>query len=421
MLDFGFVTAPAAGAARCSASTRCCACGGSTWPTASRSRSSRCGAREQLGADLSRADVERSRRSTSCSPCALGGATQTIARRSGVDAPTPSCSGCRPGRRCCAASGSPRDVDGQPGAAERARLPGHRTEFVVDLPQADRSWRPAASASSSSTVRLWPKRWHAETWVCSIRGHVTPAARAARLRPEDRELGVDLPDGRRFSRCFRCDLWVEGAPPAPGQEGCEVIPPLAELHLPRRGQPLRDAIILRVIAIDRGLHALLFGLLAVALLVLDTRLFDLQSFARDAADRLDGVAADTGPHASHDVLSRELHRLANLQRSTVTALALVAAAYAAIGAVEAVGLWLERRWAEYLTVVATAGFLPFEIRELLDRVTLIRIGALVVNVAILVYLVYSKRLFGVRGGAHALHEQIDWDEILAPPRGPMVS
>jgi uncharacterized membrane protein (DUF2068 family) len=130
------------------------------------------------------------------------------------------------------------------------------------------------------------------------------------------------------------------------------------------------------------------------------------------------VASNTGPHASHDVLSRELHRLADLDKTTVTVLAITATAYAVIEGIEAVGLWLERRWAEYLTVVATAGFLPFEIRELLDRVTVLRLGALVVNVAILVWLVYSKRLFGVRGGAAALHEQIDWDAVLAPPIPP---
>ena len=63
--------------------------------------------------------------------------------------------------------------------------------------------------------------------------------------------------------------------------------------------------------------------------------------------------------------------------------------------VEAVGLWRERRWAEYLTALATAGFLPLEVHELLKRVTILRVSALVVNVAILVYLVYAKRLFGV--------------------------
>jgi uncharacterized membrane protein (DUF2068 family) len=264
-------------------------------------------------------------------------------------------------------------------------------------------------------MRLWPKDWHAETWICSIRGHAVPARRVARLRSEDRELGVDTVDGRRLSRCLRCDVWVEGLPPAPGQADADVLPPLAELRKPRRGHPLADAILLRLIAINRGVHAVIFGLLAIALVVLDTRLFDLQSYARDAVDRLDGVADSTAPAGSHDVLSRELHRLLDLDKGTVTVLAGTALVYCVIEGVEAYGLWRERRWAEYLTVVATTGFLPFEIHELLDRVTLLRIGALVVNVAILAWLVWSKHLFGVRGGHATLQESIDWDEILSPP------
>jgi uncharacterized membrane protein (DUF2068 family) len=265
-------------------------------------------------------------------------------------------------------------------------------------------------------MRLWPRKWHTETWVCSVRGHVTPAAQAAELRPEDRELGVDLENGRRLSRCLRCDAWLEGFRPGPEEEAAYgTLPALHELDLPRRGRPLRDAVIIRLIAIDRAFHSVVFTLLATALFFLDTKYFDVESYAKDAADRLDGVANNTGPHTSHDVLSRELHRLANLNRTTVTTLAVTAAAYAVIEGVEAVGLWLERRWAEYLTVVATAGFLPFEIRELLDRVTILRVVALVVNLAILIWLLYSKRLFGLRGGVAAMHEQIDWDEVLAPP------
>jgi uncharacterized membrane protein (DUF2068 family) len=267
-------------------------------------------------------------------------------------------------------------------------------------------------------VRLWPRHWNVETLVCAARGHVTPAARALELRPEDRELGTESADGRRYSRCLRCDTWTEGFAPAADEASFAVVPPIEQLDLPRRGEPLHDAILLRVIAIDRGIHSVIFGLLAVALTVIDTKLFDLQSFARDAADRLDGVASNTGPHASHDVLSKELHRIADLHQGTVTTLALTAAAYAIVEGVEAVGLWKERRWAEYLTVVATAGFLPFEIHELLDKVSVFRIGALVVNVAILVYLVWNKRLFGVRGGPVALHERIDWNGVLAPPTPP---
>lgn len=251
-----------------------------------------------------------------------------------------------------------------------------------------------------------------------MREHVAPAADVTQLAPEDRELGYDGDDGRRYARCLRCDVWVEGFAPAGGDATWDTLPPLEQLALPRRGRPLEDAIVLRLIAIDRGFHSVVFGLLAAALFLVDTKLFDLQSFARSAADRLDGVASNTGPHGSHDLLSKELHKIADLNRGTVTALAITAVLYCIVEGVEAVGLWKERRWAEYLTVVATAGFLPYEVYELLDRVSVIRVGALVVNVGILVYLIYAKRLFGLRGGEAALHEQIDWAAVLAAPTPP---
>src|SRR5690349_8633910 len=100
-------------------------------------------------------------------------------------------------------------------------------------------------------MRLVPRRWHNEGWVCSIKGHVVPALGAARLRPEDATIGVDLEDGTRVSRCLRCDLWMRTAPPAAGTAAYDVVPPLTDIELPRRGKPLEDAIFLRLIAIDK--------------------------------------------------------------------------------------------------------------------------------------------------------------------------
>ena len=79
----------------------------------------------------------------------------------------------------------------------------------------------------------------------------------------------------------------------------------------------------------------------------------------------------------------------------------VIAAYAGLEGVEAVGLWYGKRWAEYLTFVATIVFVPYEIHELIKSVTALKVVALIINVAIAVYLLYAKRLFGLRGGGRA--------------------
>ena len=69
--------------------------------------------------------------------------------------------------------------------------------------------------------------------------------------------------------------------------------------------------------------------------------------------------------------------------------------------VEAIGLWLGQRWAEYLTFVATVVFVPYEIYELTKSVTALKVLTLVINLAIAVYLLFAKRLFGLRGGGRA--------------------
>jgi hypothetical protein len=55
------------------------------------------------------------------------------------------------------------------------------------------------------------------------------------------------------------------------------------------------------------------------------------------------------------------------------------------------GLWKGKRWAEYLTVIATSTLIPFEVYDLARRLTMVRAAALVVNVAPVLYLAYRIR------------------------------
>jgi uncharacterized membrane protein (DUF2068 family) len=61
-------------------------------------------------------------------------------------------------------------------------------------------------------------------------------------------------------------------------------------------------------------------------------------------------------------------------------------AYATLGSVEGIGLYLEKAWAEYLTLLITASFLPFEIFEVYRRLTLMRSSLLIINVMVFLYL-----------------------------------
>lgn len=65
---------------------------------------------------------------------------------------------------------------------------------------------------------------------------------------------------------------------------------------------------------------------------------------------------------------------------------------------EDVGLWLERSWAAHLTVISTSLLLPFEPYEVIDRVSIVRIGVLLLSLVIVLYLVSQLKL-------HAMHSR----------------
>ncbi len=101
-----------------------------------------------------------------------------------------------------------------------------------------------------------------------------------------------------------------------------------------------------------------------------------------------------------------------LDQRTLTWLAVGAAAYAVVVALEAIALWALKRWGEYFAMVATCAGIPYEIYELVAKVTALRLTAFVVNVALVVYLVLSKRLFGARGGKKAYDARLRSESVL---------
>jgi uncharacterized membrane protein (DUF2068 family) len=62
--------------------------------------------------------------------------------------------------------------------------------------------------------------------------------------------------------------------------------------------------------------------------------------------------------------------------------------YACVCVVEGTGLILEKRWAEYFTTILTAMGLPWETYELVERFSPYKVGLLVINLAVLLYLVW---------------------------------
>jgi uncharacterized membrane protein (DUF2068 family) len=104
--------------------------------------------------------------------------------------------------------------------------------------------------------------------------------------------------------------------------------------------------------------------------------------------------------ANHGI-AYDVRRLFSVRSGTLTKIGIALSIYALLEGAEAVGLWLGKRWAEYLTFIVTASLLPLEVWELTDRFSVLKVLTMIVNVAVVVYLLLAKRLFGLRGGAGA--------------------
>jgi uncharacterized membrane protein (DUF2068 family) len=285
---------------------------------------------------------------------------------------------------------------------------------------ADRS--PEQRHRPPGTVRpeSFLPRLHYELLVCGLRGHALIGTDAAELRPEDAIFARDM-HGSRWYRCLRCDSWLPlGEPASPARRH---PPDRDEIELPLRGKALRDKIVLRVIAVDRAFHFVLLGLLAIAIFLFTAHQVQLRdTFYRVIADlqhTTGGAPVQTGRVG----LLHELDRLFSLRSGTLHLVGAAVSVYAVLEGVEAVGLWFQKRWAEYLTFIATTAFLPLEVYELTRTVSPLKIIALIVNLAVVVYLLRAKRLFGFNGGAAAERAERERDvgwaalERTAPERG----
>jgi uncharacterized membrane protein (DUF2068 family) len=93
----------------------------------------------------------------------------------------------------------------------------------------------------------------------------------------------------------------------------------------------------------------------------------------------------------HGLIRQVIVKIFSASRASKELAAMVAFGYATLFVVEGIGLWLEKLWAEYLTIVATASFIPFEIYEVVQHSSIVRIAVLVSNIVIVGYLVRHVR------------------------------
>jgi uncharacterized membrane protein (DUF2068 family) len=137
-----------------------------------------------------------------------------------------------------------------------------------------------------------------------------------------------------------------------------------------------------LIALERTLRGLL--LLAAGIYLLAKAGANFGDIANHIAGRLE--LDPQRPWIRHLVA-----KLGHLKKHEVQLFGVLAIGYAALEVTEGVGLFYRKRWAEWLTVVATSLLVPFELSELARHPTPLKAAGIVVNIAIVAYLVRVVR------------------------------
>lgn len=86
-----------------------------------------------------------------------------------------------------------------------------------------------------------------------------------------------------------------------------------------------------------------------------------------------------------------INKLTNTKPQTLGLTGFVTSLYAIVTAIEAVGLWYEKPWAELLVIGLVGIGIPLEIYELIREASLLKLIILLINLAIFLYLIYYFR------------------------------
>jgi uncharacterized membrane protein (DUF2068 family) len=145
---------------------------------------------------------------------------------------------------------------------------------------------------------------------------------------------------------------------------------------------VKSSRLLRLIALERLVRAV--ALVAIGLVL-------ITHSHTDWGRTIDDAARGLGFDPSSNGIQRLVDKVRAISPNRYVVFGVVAIAYGILEGVEGYGLWRRRRWAEYLTVIATSLLFIPEIYEIARRATVGKAAALVVNAAIVAYLVWRLR------------------------------
>lgn len=150
----------------------------------------------------------------------------------------------------------------------------------------------------------------------------------------------------------------------------------------RRKIPAKGGYLLRLIAVLKFLKS-------ASLIALSVGLF--RTMHGSLSEQLERglIALRLDPGNRH--LEVFLARVSNLNAAEIKKLGIVGLIYAGLFLLEGTGLWLQRRWGEWVTVVITGMLIPVEVYEIDKHPSVAKVGVLLLNAAVVAYLVYRIR------------------------------
>jgi uncharacterized membrane protein (DUF2068 family) len=174
---------------------------------------------------------------------------------------------------------------------------------------------------------------------------------------------------------------MTSAPSFDSQSGPEALTQ-SRAHIRQRKPEPRDGMLLRLIAVFKFLKA-------ACLVALSVGVFHLMH--QDVGARLEHWVLAMRLDPGNRYVEMLLVRASNLSPAQVKKLGLAGLLYAGLFLVEGTGLWLQKRWGEWATVVITGTLIPFEVYEIFRHPSVLKIVVLVVNVGVVGYLIYRIR------------------------------
>jgi uncharacterized membrane protein (DUF2068 family) len=142
---------------------------------------------------------------------------------------------------------------------------------------------------------------------------------------------------------------------------------------------------------DRGLMLIGLFKLAKAIFFFCIGAGAIHLLHKDIGDEVTRLALKLRFDPESRLVALLLHKADLIDAHRMRQISVATFGYSALALTEGIGLLLEKVWAEYLTLILTVSFLPWELYELVRRPDWFRVSLLLINLAVLAYLIWLLR------------------------------